>query len=342
RFYVWRPARHLTWTLLMDCVAYYPPGPTEVPRHLYRVGFGYRLRAAAMVGGLFTFLVLYLALIALASVIAFNLLMLPFDDVGITGIIFAVVVKFGGALAAGLFAVFLVKGLFKGQRVERAELIPLDEDDHPLFFAFVRRVYQDARSSAPRHVYVGAHVNASVIYNSSLLNPVIPPKKDLLIGLGLVNVVTLTEFKSILAHEFGHFPQRSVGLDTYLYVANRVMYDIIYKRDALDRFVDQWCELDVRISFPAWGLKAALSGVQRILGGLYRGLNMLHLSLSRQMEFNADNVAIRLAGSDALVHWLARMEFAGECLADAARSLSAAADHGLFSDDMFYHQSQAA
>src|SRR5262245_50730161 len=225
RFYVWRPARHLTWTLLMDCADYYPPGPTEVPRHLYRVGIGYRLRAAAMVGGLFTFLVLYLGLIALASVIAFNLLMIPFDDVGITGLIFAVVVKFGGALAAALFAVFLVKGLFKGQRVERAELIPLDEDDHPQFFAFVRRVYQDAGSAAPRHVYVSAHVNAAMIYNSSLLNLVIPPKKDLLIGLGLVNVMTLTEFKAVLAHEFGHFPQRSVGLDTYLYVANRVMYD---------------------------------------------------------------------------------------------------------------------
>src|SRR5262245_25430225 len=209
----------------MDCAAYYPPGPTEVPRHLYRVGFDYRLRAAAMIGGLFIFLVLYLALIALASVIAFNLLMIPIDDVGITGIIFAVVVKFGGALAAGLFAVFLVKGLFKGQRVERTELIPLDEDDHPQFFAFVRRVYQDTRSAAPRHVYVAAHVNAAVIYDSSLLNLVVPPKKDLLIGLGLVNVVTLTEFKAVLAHEFGHFAQRSGGLGSYLYVANRVMYD---------------------------------------------------------------------------------------------------------------------
>ena len=78
-------------------------------------------------------------------------------------------------------------------------------------------------------------MNAALVYDTSLLNLVVPPRKDLLIGLGLVNVVNLSEFKAVLAHEFGHFAQRSVGLGSYLYVANRVMHDVIYSRDALDR-----------------------------------------------------------------------------------------------------------
>jgi hypothetical protein len=53
-------------------------------------------------------------------------------------------------------------------------------------------------------------------------------------------------------------------------------------------------------------------------------------------------VAVSLTGSDALIHGLARLEFANECLADAAKSLDAAADHGLFTDNLFYHQSQSA
>ena len=70
-----------------------------------------------------------------------------------------------------------------------------------------------------------------MIYNTSLVNLILPPRKDLLIGLGLVNVVNLVEFKAALAHEFGHFAQRSLGLGTYLAVANRIMHDIIYSRD---------------------------------------------------------------------------------------------------------------
>jgi Zn-dependent protease with chaperone function len=35
---------------------------------------------------------------------------------------------------------------------------------------------------------------------------------------------------------------------------------------------------------------------------VFHGINLIHLSLSRQMEFNADDVAVSVAGSDALVH----------------------------------------
>ena len=63
-----------------------------------------------------------------------------------------------------------------------------------------------------------------------MLSLFIPPRKDLLIGLGLVNVVDLVEFKAVLAHEFGHFAQRSTALGRYLYVANQVMRDVIYGR----------------------------------------------------------------------------------------------------------------
>src|SRR5207248_7142342 len=134
--------------------------------------------------------------------------------------------KVGGPLAAGLFCLFLVKGLFKGHAVERSNHVPLEEEDHPELFAFVRRVYQDVGAPAPRRVVVSPEVNAALVYDTSLFNLVVPPQKELLVGLGLVNVVNLAEFKAVLAHEFGHFSQRSVGLGSYLYVANQVMHDV--------------------------------------------------------------------------------------------------------------------
>lgn len=327
---------------MLATAALYPPAPADVPPELTRLDSAYRNRVVAMIGGLFLFLLLYLLFIAAAGLLAYWLLVFPLPEMRGKGIFLVLVLKFGGAFAAILLWLFLFKGLFKGQRVERSSHVLLSEEDYPELFAFIRRVYQDTGAPPPRRVYVSPEVNAALIYDTSLLNLFLPPRKDLLIGLGLVNVVNLAEFKAVLAHEFGHFAQRSVGLGSYLYVANRVMHEVIYSRDALDRFVDTWAAQDIRISFPAWALKGVLWVVRKILSGTYQGLNLLHLSLSRQLEFNADNVAVSVTGSDSLIHCLARLEFASECLGDAAQSLHAAADHGLFTDDLLYHQAHAA
>jgi Zn-dependent protease with chaperone function len=322
--------------------ALYPPAPANVPSEITRLDNAYRLRVIAMIGGLFLFLLLYILFIVLAGLLAYGLLVLPIPDLRGKAMLLFLVLKFGGAFAAVLLWLFLFKGLFKGQKVERSTYVPLQEKDHPDLFAFIRRVYQDTGSPRPRRVYASPDVNAALVYDTSLLNLFIPPRKDLLIGLGLVNVVNLSEFKAVLAHEFGHFAQKSVGLGSYLYVANRVMYDIIYSRDALDRFVDGWSRQDIRLSIPAWCLKGVLWVVRKILSGTYQALNLLHLSLSRQLEYNADNVAVSVSGSDALIHGLARLSFANECLSDAAQSLNDAADHGLFTDDLFFQQTQAS
>lgn len=327
---------------MTNIASLYPPAPADVPADITKLPSAYRGRVVAMIGGLFVFLLLYLAIICAAGAIAYFLLVVMPMPGGGRGAIIYLIFKFGGALAMGMLCLFLVKGLFKGRRIERSSHIALHEEDHPELFAFIRKVYEDTGSRRPRRVYVSPEVNAALIYDTSLLNLFIPPRKDLLIGMGLVNVVNLVEFKAVLAHEFGHFAQKSVGFGSYLYVANQVMQDVIYSRDGLDRFVDQWASIDIRISFPAWGLKGLLWVVRKILSGMYRSLNLLHLSLSRQMEFNADNVAVSVTGSDAIVHCLARLEFANEALADAAQSLNAAADHGMFTDDLFYHQTKSA
>ena len=91
------------------------------------------------------------------------------------------------------------------------------------------------------------------------------------------------------------------------------MHDVIYSRDALDRLVDQWAGDRPPDLVPGLGAQGVLWAVRGVLSGMYRGLNLLHLSLSRQMEYNADNVAVSVTGSDALIHGLARLEFASEC-----------------------------
>jgi hypothetical protein len=145
-----------------------------------------------------------------------------------------------------------------------------------------------------------------------------------------------------LAHEFGHFSQKSLSLGSYVYVSRQILHDIVYARDKWDHFVNWWCRIDLRLSFPAWGLKGLVWTLRKGLAGIYRGINLLDLAMSRQMEFNADDVAVSAAGSDAIVHSLCRLDFANQALEQAAHDLHAAADHGLFTSDLFFHQSASA
>jgi hypothetical protein len=94
----------------------------------------------------------------------------------------------------------LLKGLFKRSQEEKGLHREITEDEHPELFEFIRQLCAELRSPFPRHVYVSPDVNAAVFYHESLLSLVLPAPKNLLIGLGLVNVLNLSEFKAVLAH----------------------------------------------------------------------------------------------------------------------------------------------
>ena len=119
---------------------------------------------------------------------------------------------YGLAVMAGILFLFLVKSLFKWRKAEQEMQIEITQKEHPELFNFIRHICEDTRAPFPYRVFVTPEVNAAVFYNSSLLSLILPVKKNLLIGLGLVNGLNLSEFKAVLAHEFGHFSQSSMRL----------------------------------------------------------------------------------------------------------------------------------
>ncbi len=247
-----------------------------------------------------------------------------------------------GGVTSAFLCLFLVKGLFKRTRGNSGVRVEVTEKDQPKLFAFIRKLCADVGSPFPHKVFVVPDVNAAVSFDESFLNLVFPSRKNLLIGLALVNRLNLTEFKAVLAHEFGHFSQNSMKLGSYVYTANRVVAEVVYGRDKLDDFLDTLRRTDVRIAIFAWGFTGILWVMRKGLEMLYRGINFAHTALSRQMEYNADLVAVRAAGSDALTFALARLDFAGDALGQAWTDLTAAADHGRYTRDLYYHQTKAA
>jgi Zn-dependent protease with chaperone function len=308
---------------------FYPPGPRDVPADLTIPSAGHQLRAFLLLVTLALFFVLYIGLLIGSGCLIFGSLRV----LGSWG--------FPVAFLSLAVFVFLLKGFFKSEQRRKSLNVEITEAEQPRLFAFIRRVCADTGAPPPHRVFLNPEVNAAAFYENSLLGLVRPAPKNLLLGLGLINVLTVSEFKAVLAHEFGHFSQKSMKLGMYVYTANRVLFGILQSRDWLEDIL-----LRLRaepgffglIGIGFWGLFFGLRGAML---GLFYGVNFLHSSLSREMEFHADLVAVSVTGSEALVRSLARAEFAAESLRFAAEETALAAKHGLHTADLFIHHRDA-
>src|SRR5262249_15406644 len=96
-----------------------------------------------------------------------------------------------------------------------------------------------------------------------------------------------------------------------------------------------------RIAIFVWVFLGVLWALRKILEAIFKAINLTNLSLMRLMEFNADRVAVSVAGSDAIVLGLLRSSYADQALRQLSGDLWAAADHQIFSRDIFYQQKAA-
>ncbi|GAB3859924.1 hypothetical protein GCM10028822_37270 [Hymenobacter terrigena] len=316
--------------------ALYPPSPANVPAGFTRPSGRYMGLVAAMLVSILLFLVLYAALLAGAMGLVYLTLTHHFDSYGLwTGLF-----HLGCVVGALMLVAFLLKALFKRGPVSSLSQHPrLSREAHPALFAFVDQLCAEAGADRPKYICVSSDVNAAVFYDNATRSLFWPTRKNLLIGLGLVNGLTLSEFKAVLAHEFGHFAQRSMRLGSYVNTASRMIHDMVYERDKWDEMLVQWRTLDIRVSAAAWLMTALVWMMRKLLQLAYQGIHLVHASLSREMEFQADRVAVSLAGSEAMCQVLYQLGPVSTALSAATGQLGMALEHKLATDDVFYHQS---
>jgi Zn-dependent protease with chaperone function len=216
------------------------------------------------------------------------------------------------AACAVLLAVFMIKGVFFIRRGKAEGLTELRPQDQPRLFVFLHQIADSAGAPRPHKVYVSARVNAAVFYDLSLLNLLLPSRKNLEIGLGLVNALTIGELRAVLAHEFGHFGQRSMAVGRWVYVAHQITAQLVARRDKLDAFLQSLSRSDIRVAWVGWILQTVVWAIRSLIDLAFRGVLVLQRALSREMEMQADLVAVGLTGSDALVHALSKMRAADD------------------------------
>lgn len=288
----------------MEATSLYPPSPIDIPKRLTALTSSYQLRAVLAILSILLFFVLYVALvIGLAYLVYYAFIY----DMGRINKL-TILAKVGAIAGAVMLFIFTLKFIFKLRNHKAENRIKLDKKAHPELLNFVLQICKETGAPKPRHIYVDPDVNAYVAYSNMWLSLFLPVRKDLTIGMGLVSCLNLTEFKAVMAHEFGHFAQRSMRIGSYIISANTIIHGMIYSRDSWDDLLDEWKQADFRLSAAAWVITPIIWLIRQLLALFYQLLNIMYSSLSREMEFNADKVAISVTGSDAIVSALWKLD----------------------------------
>ena len=194
-------------------------------------------------------------------------------------------------VTVGLFGFYLIKPLFsfRSNKEHKTEVF---RNECPELFAAIDDVAEKTGAKKPKHVYLSPGTNACVFFNRSFWSIFFPVRKNLEIGLGLFNSTSIVELKAIMAHEFGHFSQRSMRIVSSIYITNSIIAEMI-DNDAWDNMIYKWRK-------SKWDL-LCLTGnlvywmtyyIQKLTFQMYKFVQKEYLKLSRNMEYNADRKSV--------------------------------------------------
>lgn len=270
----------------------------------------FKNQATKAVAAIILFLATYLIILGLAVGLTF--ISVYFGIALMTNVISVVTIGLGlGLCSLGiLILIFLVKFLFKKNKVDRSHLIEINAQEEPALMAMITAVAQEVGTSAPKKVYLSADVNASVFYDSSFWSMFFPIRKNLQIGLGLINATSTEELKAILAHEFGHFSQKTMKVGSYVYNVNHVIHNMLHDNDGYDNIISGWAEISGFFAIFASIAIYIIRAIQWILIKVYGVVNKSYMALSREMEFQADEIAANVTGYIPLKESLLRLDIA--------------------------------
>lgn len=271
-----------------------------------------------MTGGVLLFYITYIILLLCSLLLmaactwSGSTLIMYASYQGLSGI-FTSIAGAGLLLLGILQAVFIILFLFSRHKTTIPYRTVITEKEQPVLFDFIYKLVKQTKAPLPKKVYLVPDVNAVVFHSPGIMGLFSDAEKNLVIGLGMVNSLNVSEFKMVLAHEFGHFSQRSMKLVLHVYTINRIIYNILYENKS-------WRNAIIWLSNR--GLLAALlsrvfvllaAGLHFLFRQMHELINRQYMRLSREMEFNADEVALSICGTDTAISAMRRAEMSNAC-----------------------------
>lgn len=201
------------------------------------------------------------------------------------------------AVVGGVLLVFLLYPLWP--RHKRARPHVLDPKKHARFYHLVNQMTAAMEVPAPEFIEITPEVNAAAGPVHGIYS-LVKGELRLVIGLSLVSGMTVQQLMGVLAHEFGHFSQRSSMIaNIWVNTINGWLAECAYGQDEWDTRFDRWREqYDFEVVHISLAAAEAMIVLVRQLFARLCNLNIrITHAMSRQMEFDADLYETRLIGS---------------------------------------------
>lgn len=98
---------------------------------------------------------------------------------------------------------------------------PLESGQHPLLFAELEKIAASLNEPMPREVYLIGDVNAWVADRGGTLG--FGSRRVMGLGFPLMSILTVSQFRAVLAHEFAHYYGGDTSLGPWVYKTKMAM-----------------------------------------------------------------------------------------------------------------------
>ena len=207
--------------------------------------------------------------------------------VGFLVLLAYIAAELGGSRVPGMLLILILFVVYSLGTAIVASLKSVDDPDdgltltpeaQPELWNRVRELSREVRTRAPDEILLTPDVNASVVEHAKLLG-LIPGRRRMRIGVPLLLAMTESQLYAVLGHELGHYSGRHTRMAVVTYRGS----------EALSRAVHEL-------------------GTTSVIGRVFRMYFVLFLrvsnAVSRRQEIEADAVAARAVGRDAIVEAL--------------------------------------
>ena len=174
----------------------------------------------------------------------------------------------------------------------------LEPSAHPELFEEIERLATDLKEPIPEEVYLIGAVNAWVADRGGILG--FGSRRVMAIGLPLFSILSISEFRGVLAHEFAHYYGGDTKLGPFVYRT----------QSAVARALQNTARFGAGVSLP-WLFRLAQRGVAHLLDWYFLLFLRVINFVSRKSEFRADELACIIAGSSAVAGGLRKIHGAG-------------------------------
>lgn len=256
--------------------------------------------------------IVYLICLGLSAMVLIGTLYLGMGIITVSPSVFGIFIAFTVAFLGILTFVFFIKFLFAKTNKEEPLRRLVNAEEMPELLSLVHEVSDSVGTVKPRNIYLIPEVNAKVSYKAGFWSLIFPIKKDLEIGIGLMQSINRGELRSILAHEFGHFTQKSIRMGGYVNVVNKVIFNLLYTNDSWNEWLVNFGRSNLITRFMAEVVLFLVKAGRKLLQLVYDQILKRYMELSREMEFHADLVAVTVAGNANYKSSMKKLELASQ------------------------------